>query len=489
VYFTRRQQKDGSKYFGPFVNTGSLRRTLRLIKNIFPFRSCNRVITGTSTRPCLNYHINRCLGPCIGAVSKKDYDKVINQVILFLDGKQELIVRELKNKMTKASEQLQFEKAALFRDQIKAIESVIEAQQIAVAVHGEMDVIAIAQTNDLAYVEVFFIRNNKLIGRDSIPVDGIQDESPEQIITNFVKQYYASSSSIPPKILLQYAVNEPRTIIDWLKKLKGSSVKLLVPSKGTKKQLVEIVAENAKEGLSLYLTEHPSVIEYDNVLSELKERLLLTTVPLRIEGYDISNIHGNLSVGSMVVFDKGIPKPAHYRRFKIKTVPYINDYSMIQEVLKRRFHNYLNREDKWAIIPDLVLIDGGKGHLHAAIEAMHGLGVDSIPVASIAKEKEEVFIPGKTTPVDIPKNSASLHLLQRVRDESHRFALSYHQKLRSKKSMLSVLDSIPGIGPKRKKALLKRFGSVQNIKNAAKEELTTVIGITDTVAETIKEYL
>ena len=221
----------------------------------------------------------------------------------------------------------------------------------------------------------------------------------------------------------------------------------------------------------------------------LKRNYTLPAVPLRIEGYDISNIHGNLSVGSMVVFDKGIPKPAHYRRFKIKTVPYIDDYSMIQEVLKRRFHKYLNKEDKWAIIPDLILIDGGKGHLNAAIEAMHELGVDSIPVASIAKEKEEVFIPGKTTPVDIPKTSAALHLLQRVRDESHRFALSYHQKLRSKKSMLSVLDSIPGIGPKRKKALLKRFGSVQNIKNASKEELTTVTGITDTLAETIKEYL
>ena len=489
LYFTRRLRKDGSKYFGPFASAGSVRRTIKLIKKVFPFRSCRKIITGTDTRPCLNYHINRCLGPCIGAVSKKDYDEVIQQVILFLEGKQELVVRELKGKMAKASNQLQFERAALLRDQIKAIENVIEGQQIAITVRGDMDVIALAQTTDRAYVDIFFVRNNKLIGRDNIIVDGIQDEEPMHIITNFVKQYYTSASSVPPRILLQYPLDESTVISEWLKSLRGSSVKLLVPHRGAKKQLVDIVAENAREGLELYQIKQPSAIEYNTILNDLKGLLKLPSVPLRIEGYDISNIRGKLSVGSMVVFDKGMPKPAHYRRFKIKTVPYIDDYSMIQEVLRRRFHRYLDKEDKWSIVPDLVLIDGGKGHLNAASEVMRELGLDTIPLASIAKENEEVFILAQSAPVDMPKTSVSLHLLQRVRDESHRFALSYHQKLRSKKSILSALDHIPGIGPKRKKALLKKLGSVKGIKEASREDLTTVTGITNKLADVIKEYL
>lgn len=489
LYFTRRLRKDGSKYFGPFASAGSVRRTIKLIKKVFPFRSCRKIITGTDIRPCLNYHINRCLGPCIGAVSKKDYDEVIQQVTLFLEGKQELVIRELKGKMAKASNQLQFERAALLRDQIKAIENVIEGQQIAITLRGDMDVIALAQTTDRAYVDIFFVRNNKLIGRDNIIVDGIQDEEPMHIITNFVKQYYTSASSVPPRILLQYPLDESTVISEWLKSLRGSSVKLLVPHRGAKKQLVDIVAENAREGLELYQIKQPSAIEYNTILNDLKGLLKLPSVPLRIEGYDISNIRGNLSVGSMVVFDKGMPKPAHYRRFKIKTVPYIDDYSMIQEVLRRRFHRYLDKEDKWSIVPDLVLIDGGKGHLNAASEVMRELGLDTIPLASIAKENEEVFILAQSVPVDMPKTSVSLHLLQRVRDESHRFALSYHQKLRSKKSILSALDHIPGIGPKRKKALLKKLGSVKGIKEASREELTTVTGITNKLADVIKEYL
>lgn len=489
VYFTRRFKKDGSRYFGPFANAGSLRKTLKLIKKIFPFRSCNKVITGAATRPCLNYHIHRCLGPCTGTVSKKEYGEAIRQVILFLEGRQEIVLQELKEKMSQSSSQLQFEKAAYLRDQIKAIENVVEGQRIAITVKADTDVIAIAQTNDLAYVEAFFIRNNKLTGHDNILVDGIQDEKPEQIMTNFVKQYYASASSIPPKILLQYPVSEPEIIAEWLKSLRGSSVQVIVPRRGVKKQLVDIVAENARQGLALYQVKQPSVIEYDYILNELKKKLNLPVAPLRIEGYDISNIRGNLAVGSMTVFEKGIPKPAHYRRFRIKTVADIDDYSMIQEVLRRRFHKYLDKEDKWTEVPDLILIDGGKGHLNSALQAMKELGLDSIPVVSLAKENEDVFIPSKSEPVDILKTSAALHLLQRVRDESHRFALSYHQKLRSKKSTASALDNIPGIGPKRKKALLKRFGSMQGIKEASKEDLITVKGITDKLTDVIKEYL
>ena len=384
VRITRRFRKDGGKYFGPFASAGSVRRTLRLIRKIFPFRSCNKAITGKDSKPCLEYHIHRCSGPCIGAVSKEDYDEIIRQVILFLEGKQELVVRELKHKMENASQQLQFEKAALLRDQIQATEAVIQGQKIAVTVMGEQDVIALAQAKDLAYVEIFFIRNNRLIGRDHLLVDGIRDEEPSQIMTSFVKQYYASASSIPPVILLQYPIDEPAVIIEWLSSQRGAAVKLRVPRQGAKKQLVDTVAENARHGLELYQIKQSATVDPAIVLQELKERLRLPSIPMRIEGYDISNIRGTLAVGSMAVFDKAMPKPAHYRRFRVKTVAGMDDYAMIQEVLRRRFRRYLADEDKWSIAPDLVLIDGGKGHLNAALEVMRGLGLGSIPAGLTA---------------------------------------------------------------------------------------------------------
>ena len=489
VRITRRFRKDGGKYFGPFASAGSVRRTLRLIRKIFPFRSCNKAITGKDSKPCLEYHIHRCSGPCIGAVSKEDYDEIIRQVILFLEGKQELVVRELKHKMEKASQQLQFEKAALLRDQIQATEAVIEGQKIAVTVMGEQDVIALAQAKDLAYVEIFFIRNNRLIGRDHLLVDGIQDEEPSQIMTSFVKQYYASASSIPPVILLQYPIDEPAVIIEWLSGQRGAAVKLRVPRQGAKKQLVDTVAENARHGLELYQIKQSATVEPAIVLQELKERLRLPSIPMRIEGYDISNIRGTLAVGSMAVFDKGMPKPAHYRRFRVKTVAGIDDYAMIQEVLRRRFRRYLADEDKWSIAPDLVLIDGGKGHLNAALEVMRGLGLGSIPAASLAKEREEIFIPGNPGPVDLPQTSVALHLLQRVRDEAHRFALGYHKRLRHKEGIASALDGIPGIGPKRKKVLIREFGSVRGIKEASIDQLAAVEGMTGKLAAKVKEYL
>ena len=489
VHVTRRFHNDGGRYFGPFASAGSVRKTLSLIAKIFPFRSCNRSITGKDSKPCLEYHLHRCLGPCIGAVSKEDYDEVIRQVILFLEGKQELVLRELKYGMKKAAQQLQFEKAAFIRDQIQAIESIIEGQKSAFAVRGEQDVIALAQTKNLAYVEIFFIRNNKLLGRDHLLVDGVRDEEASQIMTSFIKQYYASASSIPPLLLLQYPVDEPAIITEWLRNLRGASVRICLPRRGVKKQLVDMVADNARQGLELYQLRKSASVGHVTVLKELKDRLHLPNTPTRIEGYDISNIRGNLAVGSMVVFDKGIPKSTHYRRFKIKTVAGIDDYAMIQEVLRRRFKRRLASDEKWSILPDLVLIDGGKGHLNAALEIMEESGLDSIPIASLAKEREEVFIPGVSESLDIPQTSPALHLLQRIRDEAHRFALGYHQRLRHKDGIASVLDDIPGIGRKRKKALLERFGSVQIIKEASVDELAMVEGITNKLAERIKEYL
>jgi len=429
------------------------------------------------------------MGPCIGAVSKEEYQEVINQVVLFLEGRQETVLRDLKNKMKKASQQLQFEKAALLRDQIQAIEEVIEGQKISITVKGDHDAIALAQTKDLAYIELFFIRSNRLIGRDYILLDGIRDEEPSQIMTSFIKQYYASASSIPPLILLQYPIEEPQVITRWLTNQRGAPVKLHVPRQGGKKQLINMVSENARQGLALYQAKQPTLIESALILEELKGRLNLPRIPLRIEGYDISNIRGNLAVGSMVVFDKGQPKPSHYRRFRIKSVAGIDDYAMIKEMLSRRFRKGMASDEKWSITPDLILIDGGKGHLNAALEVMKGLELDSIPATSLAKEKEDVFIAGKTEPLDIPQTSAALYLLQRVRDEAHRFALGYHQKLRHKESIASALDSISGIGPKRKKALLKKFGSVRGVKEASIDELATVAGITTNLADKVKKRL
>jgi excinuclease ABC subunit C len=489
VRITRRFHKDGDRYFGPYVSAYSLKQTMKLIRKIFPFRSCNRTITGKDARPCLEYHIKSCLGPCIGAISQEDYYDVIKQVVLFLEGKQELLIQDLKHKMEEASRQLQYEKAALLRDQIKAIENVVENQRIAVTVRGDEDAIALAQTKDLAYMEIFFIRNNKLMGRDYVLLDGVRDEEPDQIMTSFVKQYYSSTSSIPPLILLQFPIDEPDVISRWLSNQRGASVKLRVPQRGIKKQLINIVEENARQGLALYQAKQSKIIESALVLEELKDRLGLPRMPLRIEGYDISNIRGNQAVGSMAVFSKGLSKRAHYRRFRIKTVSGIDDYAMIQEVLHRRFKRSLAADEKWSAMPDLILIDGGKGHLNAALEILKELGLDSIPAASLAKEKEEVFVPGRSEPLNIPRTSAALHLLQRVRDEAHRFALGYHRKLRHKESLASALDSIPGIGPKRKKALLKKFGSVRSIKEASIDELSQVPGITGKLAEKVKEYL
>jgi excinuclease ABC subunit C len=496
VHITRRLEENGGRYFGPFASAKSVRQTLKLIKGIFPFRSCSKTITGSDLRPCLDYHIRHCLGPCIGSVSRQEYAEVIKQTILFLEGKQEIVVQELESKMEKAAEALDFEKAALLRDQIQAVNKVIEGQRIATTVKGEQDVIAFAGDKDQAYVQVFFIRSGKLIGRESFVLQGTRSEEPYQIMTSFVKQFYDSSPYIPPLLLLQHPLEDTTVIENWLQSKRGAKVHIQVPYRGDKKQLVKIVAENAEQGLQqLKIKQLAAPTALAAALAEIKRELHLPCLPWRIEGYDISNIQGMAAVGSMVVFDKGKPKPSHYRRFRIKTVPGADDYAMLQEVLKRRFKrssiksNDASATDTWAILPDLVLIDGGKGQLNTALSAMREMGAGSIPVASLAKENEEIFIPQEKEPVILPGNSSALQLLQRLRDEAHRFALGYHQKIHKKQAFASVLDTIPGIGPKRKRALLIQFGSVQAIREAPIDELATARGMSQSLAQKIKELL
>ena len=493
VHITRRFEGDGSRYFGPFASAGSVRKTLDLVKKLFPFRSCRKAITGIDRRPCLEYDIHRCAGPCIGAVSKEDYREIIDQVIMFLEGKQEVVVRGLERKMEEASQRLEFERAAVLRDQIHAVERVTERQKISSAAMGDQDVIALAQSKDQAYVEVFFIRNGKLIERDHFILQGAQDEQPSQIMTSFLNQFYDSATYIPPLILLQHPPQDLPILEKWLESKRGAKVALRLPRRGERKKLVEMVAENARQGLEQMMIKW--LAEPDTTaaaLEELRRKLHLPQTPRRVECYDISDIRGTSAVGSMVVFQEGQPKPAHYRRFRIKTVEGADDYAMIQEVLRRRFKRaggFKGEEGAWAIVPDLVLIDGGRGHLNAALDVMREMEVDFIPVAALAKEQEELFRPEIAEPILLPRTSPALYLVQRIRDEAHRFALGYHQRLRRRESVASALDNVPGIGPKRKRALMRRFGSLRAIKAADLDEVAAVIGMTRSLAQRVKEYL
>ena len=494
ISFTRRLRNDDARYFGPFTSAWSVRQTLKTLEGIFGFRSCSKPITGTDKRACLKYYLKRCAAPCTGNVTKEEYRDIVKQAILFLEGKQEDIIRELENQMKATAEAMEFEKAARLRDQIQAIKAVIGEQRITERVSGEQDVIAFATNRDQAYVQVYFIRGGRLIGREGFVLTGTQAEEPEQIMTSFVKQYYDSATYLPPHLLLQYHIDDKDAIIEWLRQKRNGAITLTVPQKGRKKELVDIVVKNAEQGLQQEkIKQFAEPVALEKALKETQKALGLNRLPARLEGYDISNIQGKEAVGSLVVFDHGKPKPSHYRRFRIKTVPGANDYAMLQEVLKRRFKRVATDDratpDTWGIIPDLVLIDGGKGQLNAARSALKDVGANSVPVASLAKANEEVFIPGRKTAIILPRDSPGLQLLQRVRDEAHRFALAYHTRLRRKRSFTSTLDSIPGIGSKRKHALLRHFGTLRAIKGATIDELMNVKGMARATAEKIKESL
>ena len=490
VYVTRRLEQNGGRYFGPFASARSVRQTLKVLKEIFPFRSCTKNITGSAPRPCLQHHIQHCLGPCIGAVSKDEYAEVIRQIVLFLEGKQEKVIRELEGRMEEVARALDFEKAALLRDRIRAVRQVIEGQRLATRVRGEQDVIAFVQDKDRAYAQVFFVRSGRLVGRESFILEGTRSEEPSQIMASFVEQFYHSAPGVPPLLLLQHPLEDKAVIEDWLQRKRGASVRIQVPRRGSRKELVDIVAENARQGLEQLKIKRlaaPKVLKA--ALDEIKRELKLPRLPSRLEGYDISNIQGKLAVGSMVVFEQGSPKTSCYRRFRIKTVPGADDYAMLAEVLSRRFKRLSSAADDWAVLPDLILIDGGRGQLNAALSAIDKAGAGPVPIASLAKENEEIFIPRRAEPVVLPRSSPGLQLLERLRDEAHRFALGYHQKVRSRAGITSALDAVPGIGPKRRRALLKQFGSLAGIRRASPEELAAVENMNPNLAKKVKECL
>ena len=517
VYITRQVSDDGARYFGPFATAGSVRQTMDLVKKLFPYRSCSKVITGSDPRPCLEYFIHRCVAPCSGYASREDYDHVIQQVIMFMEGNTEAVTQELSKKMGESSEGLEFERAAVLRDQIRSIERVAEEQRIQVDSNpiGDADVIAIAQGTDETWVEVFFIRHGKLIGRDHFFMEGTQDDSTSLVLGQFIKQFYQTALVIPPKILLQHPVEEEELIKDWLRLRRGGAVNLVFPQRGANRKLMNMVAENANQGLAQHRVKwlnNPDVIH--QAMAELQEELSLPSLPLRMECYDISHIQGTNLVGSMVIFQDGKPKSSHYRRFKIKLVDGVDDYASMQEMLRRRFRRLANARaeesavrgqavpdltvsdpegdgppDAWSILPDLVIIDGGKGHLSAALEVLLELGLDDIPLAALAKENEELFVPHTPEPIILPRRSQGLYLVQRIRDEAHRFAITYHRNLRSKGSLRSSIDLVTGIGPKRKRMLLRRFGSIQAIKDAPVDEIAAVPGLTRSLALRLKQTL
>ncbi len=504
IDITRRVADDGSRYFGPFASASSMRKTMALLKRLFPYRSCTKKITGHDPRPCLEYHIKRCVAPCVGYASEDEYREVIGQVVMFLEGKHVDVVRDLKRQMSDASDELKFERAASLRDQMKAIEKVAQDQKAVTVGTRDQDVIAVAQSDDEAWIEVFFIREGNLIGRDHFILAGARGEEPSAIIGEFANQYYPTVSHIPDEILVEYEPLDSGALIEALKSKGGRLVRLHRPLRGDKKRLLDLVARNAQEGLARrrvkWLTDTKKV---STALDELHEALSLPEAPNRIETYDISNTQGSNAVGSMVVFEDGRPNTALYRRFKIKAVEGSDDYAMMREVLIRRFNRLAQPSDLkigqagsggigqkdlkgWGAIPDLVLIDGGRGHLNAALEVMLQVGLAEVPLASIAKKDEQVYIPEMVEPISLARNSQALYLVQRMRDEAHRFAVTYHRNLRSKSSTRSLMDEVQGIGPRRKKALLRRFGSVQGVREADIEEIAAVPGMTRRLAERLK---
>jgi len=502
VTVTRQMVTDGSRYFGPYTSVWAVHQTLDVIRRIFTYLTCDRVITGLDERPCLYYDIKLCSGPCIGAIKQAEYRQAIDDLCNFLEGKTEPIVKRLTAEMEHASDDLQYEKAAAIRDRINSIERVVEKQKVISSTEKDSDVIAMARADGEACVQIFFIRSGKLIGREYFILEGTEEAADSEVVTQFVKQFYAEAATIPNEVLLPNEVEEAQIIKQWLESSRGGpKVDLRVPRRGSSRDLVKMAAENATETLrSLRKQWEMDTNRQSEALTELQTALGLEAPPNRIECFDISNTQGVASVGSMVVFEQGVPARRHYRRFNIKTVEGPDDFASMQEVLTRRFRRWQGaREDQtvgkkedesFALLPDLLIVDGGKGQLGRAVDVLDQYGLTAeVPVVGLAKQEEELFLPDRPESILLPRHSQALYLVQRIRDEAHRFAITAHRNARSKKGLASRLETIPGVGPARRKALLWKFGSIDGILAASVEEIATIPGITPDLAQVIKTGL
>lgn len=470
LIITRNITKNGI-YYGPFTDVTSVKKTVKFLKSLFKIRTCRNM-----DGPCLNSQIDLCYAPCSGEISKEECDEIINKIDLFFQGKYSVIVKNLKKEMAEAAENEQFEKAAVLRDQITSIEEIMEKQFVDLVDDDlDQDVIAIAPNDNEVVVIIMPIRNGKIVGRDDFLMSGSQYESNSEILFAFIQQYYGFNRHIPKQILLNEPIDDTELLEEWLSDLRGNKVYIKVPMKGVKLRLVNMAQKNAE------IIKHQKKA-MENSLIELKKYLKLDKLPRIIEGYDISNISGKFAVGSKVSFKDAKPNKKKYKRFKIET-PGPNDFAMMKELLTRRLKMIDTDEE-----PDLIVIDGGKGQLGMACEVLDELNLAHIPIIGLAKEFEEIYIPNSKRPIIIPKNNKALHLLQQVRDESHRFAITYHRKLRSDNISESSLDDIPGIGKKRKINILKEFGTIDNVKNASVEELAKIKGMNEKVATNVYEY-
>ncbi len=518
VVRTRKLARDGSRYFGPYASASSVDETLKLLRKIFPFRTCDLEIPEGKRvleRPCLLYYIKRCQGPCIEAVGRTEYRETIGQIVDFLEGRQEGIAQQLRSEMFEASEELRYEAAAAARDKLAAVERTIEQQKVAAYSRAEQDVIGLAREEGEACLQVLVIRNGKMIGREYFVLEGAGDATDGEVVGSFIQQFYASTTSIPQTLLVPAIPPDVAALSDYLASLRGSRVAIQRPMRGGKRRLLALAEQNAREALQReraeWLADQGKRLA---ALTELADALGLPRPPERIECYDMSNIQGTSAVGSMVVFIDGRPEPKEYRRFRIRSGDTPDDFRMMAEVLRRRFSRVAKlrtetgalslddvgadevpeddadrpREAGWAV-PDLVIVDGGKGQLSAAVGALDELAITDVPLAGLAKRFEELYVPGQSAPIVLPRRSQALYLVQRIRDEAHRFAITYHRDVRGKRALRSELDEIAGIGPGRKKALLKHFGSVRRIKEASVEEVAATPGISQDLAERLKAHL
>jgi excinuclease ABC subunit C len=556
---TRRILEDGALYFGPYPGMSTIYDTIDLLDKLFPFRTCDKEITGKDARPCVEYFIHRCLGPCAGLADKNAYEAAIGQVVLFLQGKHDVIIKSMRKDMEGASDNLEFERAAVFRDRIRTVERVLEQQKVFSTTSADEDVIAFARNDGEALVQVFFIRGGKLLGREHYRLEGTAESEPGEIMGSFIEQFYESASYVPPRLILQHDVSDAEVIQSWLRVKRGTKVSFTVPRRGEKRDMVEMAARNASETLEQlrlrWLSDEQKAVA---ALTELQQQLNLSVWPQRIECYDVAHLQGTDTAGAMVVFEQGVPQKKEYRRFQIRTSGN-DDFASMREMLSRRFrrtaaeraeaerdralaaarngdrdepapgaaheatarveeeqreeqvapalgdtveelaqkerqHAAGSGSDKanwsgWAVLPDLVVIDGGKGQLSSAQQVMKEVGLLDVPMIGLAKREEEVFLPGRSDPVILPARSEALYLLQRVRDEAHRFSNSYNRKLGAKRAVRGKLDQVPGVGPKRKKELMRHFGSLKAIREATIEELSAVPGMDKAAALSIKENL
>ncbi len=506
VTVTRQIVEDGSRYFGPYTSAWAVYQTLDVLRRIFPYLTCDREITGNDKRACLYYDIRLCNAPCIGAVTQEQYRQTISDLMDFLSGRSDDIITRVQREMEKASDEMRFEKAAILRDKLKALQTVVERQKVVFAAdYLDTDVLAMARTDGEACVQIFFIRGGKLIGREYFILEGTEDTADAEVMTQFVKQFYTEAANLPQQVLLPEELEEAKIISQWLRSRRGGKkMEFSVPKAGQPHELVEMAAENAAETLrALRAQWQADTHKQEQALAELQSALILNEPPNRIECYDVSHTQGIATVGAMVVFSQGVPDKKLYRKFNIEStsIGAPDDFASMEEMLTRRFRRWKSAQEtadqpgakpdaSFAFLPDLIIVDGGKSQLSRAVKVLEEFELfGKVPVVGLAKQEEEIFFPNKSDSLMLPRHSQALYLVQRIRDEAHRYGITAHRKKRTKLGLASQLDTIPGVGPARRRALLKHFGSMDKIKEASVDELSAVPSMNKLTAESVKANL